>query len=212
MLKSGEQIAWTTDTRSAWSRFIISLMLRNPEYVARLGAEVVGFFDPTSDELNSKYRKIKRPQDPDTYEEYITKNGHPAGLTSAIAMQTIIDSPRMGGYLNQMRWSVVTFKNPKHALLTSDRPIIMTNGITKSRDHLALPICPLSLFVATNTIESESIIRSIDPRDLMQQINERVASQARRYVYGTDDSQLRFVANRLGQRKPSTPLEARHEP
>src|SRR5215467_13064135 len=38
MLKSGEQIAWTTDTRSTWSRFIISLMLRNPEYVARMAA------------------------------------------------------------------------------------------------------------------------------------------------------------------------------
>jgi hypothetical protein len=35
----------------------------------------------------------------------------------------------------------------------------------------------------------------------MQQVKDRVASQARRYVYGTDNSQLRFVANRLGERK-----------
>lgn len=87
----------------------------------------------------------------------------------------------------------------------------MTNGLMKPRDHLALPIGPLSLFVATNTAESEDIIKGVDPGDLMGQVNDRVASQARRYVYGTDDSQLRFVANRLGQKKPSTPLEARHE-
>ena len=209
ILKSGQQITWTTDTRSAWSRFIISLMLRNPEYVARMAAVVVGFFDPTSTELNDKYRQIRRPDDPETYEEYIAKTGHPAGRASAIAMQTIIDSPRMGGHLNEMRWSVVTFTNAKHSLLTSDRPIIMTNGIVKSRDHLALPIGPLSLFVATNTIEAENIIKSMDPKQLMEQVNDRVASQARKFVYGTDDKQLRFVANRLGREEPSTPLETR---
>ncbi len=210
-LKSGEQIAFTTATRSAWSRFIISLMLRNPEYVKRVGAAVIGFFDPNSDEIKNKYREIKRPEDPETYEEYIAKNEHPAGRASAIMMQKLIDSPRMGGHLNQMRWNVVTFKNAKHSLLTSDRPIIMTNGLVKPRDHLALPIGPLSLFVATNTEESEKLIRSMAPRDLMEQVNDRVASQARRYVYGTDESQLRFVQNRLGLKAPSTPLEAREE-
>jgi hypothetical protein len=95
--------------------------------------------------------------------------------------------------------------------ISDGRPIIMTDGLVKSRDHLALPIGPRSLFVATNTEKSENLIRSMDPRDLMQQVNDRVASQARRYVYGTDEGQLRFVANRLGRQNPSTPLEAREE-
>jgi hypothetical protein len=34
-----------------------------------------------------------------------------------------------------------------------------------------------------------------------------VASQAVRYVWGVDDSQLRFVENRLGKMLPSTPLD-----
>ena len=124
-------------------------------------------------------------------------------------MQTIIDSPRMGGHLNQMRWSTLTFKNPTHTLLTSDRPILMTNGLVKPRDHLAIPIGPFALFVATNTEESDSIIRNVNPRELMQQVNDRVASQARRFVYGTDDRQLSFVANRLGKMVPSTPFDTR---
>jgi hypothetical protein len=52
-----------------------------------------------------------------------------------------------------------------------------------------------------------TIIRSSNPRELMAQVNDRVASQARKFVYGTDDSQLRFVANRLGRMEPATPLE-----
>jgi Protein of unknown function (DUF4238) len=132
-LRSGRQIEWNSDNRSAWSRFIISLMIRNPEYVARVAAEVIGFFDPASSELNEKYRKIRRPEDPETYQEYMALTGHPAGRTSAIAMQTIIDSPLMGGGLNKMHWSIVTFKNAEHTLLTSDRPIIMTNGLVTPR-------------------------------------------------------------------------------
>jgi Protein of unknown function (DUF4238) len=206
-MRSGDGITWNADSRSAWSRFVISLMMRNPEYVARMAAEVVGFFDPNSHDLNEKYREIRRQHDPETYEEYIAKTGHPAGRASAIAMQTIIDSPRMGGHLNQMRWSIVTFKNERYPLLTSDRPIIMTNGLVMSRDHLAIPIGPRALFLATNTEESERIIRSIPAHTLMMQINDRVASQARRYVYGIDDQQLRFIANRFGKKLPSTPLE-----
>ena len=207
MLRTGQPIEWNSDNRSAWSRFIISLMIRSPDYVARMAAEVVGFFDPTSTDLNDKYRQIRRPTDPETYEEYIALTGHPAGRASAIAMQTIIDSPRMGGHLNQMRWSIVTFKNARHTLLTSDRPIIMTNGLVKPRDHLAIPIGPLALFVATNIEESDNIIRNMNPRALMEQVNDRVASQAKRFVYGIDDSQRRFVANRLGRMALSTPLD-----
>jgi hypothetical protein len=63
MLNRREQIEWTSETRSAWSRFIISLLIRNPENVRRLAAEVVGFFDPDDGELEEKYRAIRRPED-----------------------------------------------------------------------------------------------------------------------------------------------------
>ncbi len=80
---------------------------------------------------------------------------------SALALQTIIDSPQMGGHLNNMRWCVVTFKNEKHTLLTSDRPLIMTNGLIGKDDHLALQIGPRMLFVAINNIETENNIRTM---------------------------------------------------
>jgi hypothetical protein len=111
--------------------------------------------------------------------------------------------------LNKMRWSVVSFAKERHTLLTSDRPIIMTNGIVAAEDHLALPIGPRMLFIATNNVETENKIRTIDAGIMMRQINDRVASQARRYVYGNDNKQLRFVENRFGKMLPSTPLETR---
>jgi hypothetical protein len=181
-------------------------MVRNPEYVRHFAAEVVGFFDPGNAEVNERYRAIRQPEDPETYAEHIARTGHPVGRTSAITMQTLIDSPLMGKHLNRMRWSVVRF-NVSRTLLTSDRPIVMTGGLIKPTDHLALPIGPRTLFVAANTEQTEHLIRSWKPADLVEHVNDRVASQARKYVWGRDDTHLRFVANRLGKMEPSTPLD-----
>ncbi|MEH2536935.1 MULTISPECIES: DUF4238 domain-containing protein [unclassified Bradyrhizobium] len=207
-MRAGEHIDWDSKSRSAWSRFVISLMLRNPEYVARMAAEVLGFFDPNNEEAEKRYREIRGQDDPETYAAHIARlEFHPAGRASAIAMQEVIDSPLMGGRLNQMRWAIVTFNNERFPLLTSDRPIIMTNGLVKPTDHLSIPIGPRMLFVATNNEETENMIRNMNPIALMKQVNDRVASQARRYIYSCDNKQLRFVENRLGRKWPSTPLE-----
>jgi hypothetical protein len=88
----------------------------------------------------------------------------------------------MGGHLNKMRWSIVWFENPKRTLLTSDRPIITTNGLIGPGDHLAVPIGPRALFVAANTAQTEHTIRSWEPRRLMEHVNDRVVSQAVKYV------------------------------
>jgi hypothetical protein len=207
MLRSRKEFDWTSETRSAWSRFIVSLLVRNPEYIRRLAAEVVGFFDPGNEELNERYRAINRPEEPDSYAEHIARTGHPAGRASAMAMQKLIDSRLMGEHLNRMRWSIVWFDRPRRTLLTSDRPIIMTNGLVAPEDHLALPIGPRAVFVAATTERTERMLRSWDPRKLMEHVNDRVASQAVKYVWGVDDSQLRFVENRLGRMIPSTPLD-----
>ena len=46
----------------------------------------------------------------------------------------------------------------------------------------------------------------MNPRQLIE-VNDRVTSQAIRYVWGIDDAQLRFVQHKLGKREPSTPLD-----
>jgi hypothetical protein len=52
---------------------------------------------------------------------------------SAYTLQTIIDSPTMGGHLNKMRWSIVTFARERHTLLTSDRPgaLVLPESLSK---------------------------------------------------------------------------------
>ena len=204
---SGDRVEWPNTPRSSWSRFIISLMLRNPEFVSQHGARVAAYFSPTSPEINERYLKYRTADDPETYEEFLAKNEHPAARVSARSLQAQIDHPEVGTHLNKMRWSLATFTDMRHSFLTSDRPIIMSNGLMKKHDHLVIPITPSKLFVATNNEETSALIRNMGELELIRQINHRVAVQARRFVYGIDDSQLRFVENRLGKMEPLTPLE-----
>jgi hypothetical protein len=65
--------------------------------------------------------------------------------------------------------------------------------------------CP-SLRAAFNNDETFKAISSTASDELVETVNNQVAQQAHKFVYGVDDSQLPFVASRLGKRVWSSPL------
>jgi hypothetical protein len=68
-----------------------------------------------------------------------------------------------------------------------------------------MPISPDRIFVA---VHSEAMARAIDKQaNLVERLNDRIVRQARRYVYGTNDAQLRFVERRLGEQARWSSLE-----
>jgi hypothetical protein len=123
-------------------------------------------------------------------------------------MQSVIDHEFSGTRLNGMRWTVLHDPSPKHLLLTSDRPVVMTNGLDKPDGQLIIPISPRHVFVATNNVKTENYIRGVwNDRQAIPQINDRVARQSRKYVYGFSETQLSFVSSRLGLAWTADPLE-----
>ena len=88
----------------------------------------------------------------------------------------------------------------------------MTNGLTGPDAHFGLPISPKDVFLATTNEQTFLKIQAIDPAQILHNVNDKVASQAVKYIYGCDNSQLEFVAERIGKKIPSTPLETRTAP
>jgi hypothetical protein len=117
-----------------------------------------------------------------------------------------MDNRQLGRFLNGLVWKVVSLESA-YTLLTSDRPLVMTNGLAKPTGHLALAIGPRKLFIAVNTAETASRIATIRHDELVSQMNDRVCKQARQYVFANDDRQRTFVDRRLGLKWPSTPIE-----
>jgi hypothetical protein len=148
---------FTNKERSGWSRFIVSLVARNPESVERLKAAGHALFDRALPDIESDYASRKRSTDPPTYAEYASQSSpNPAGRAAAILIQKVIDDPRLGTWINQMRWMVLHDARPKNLLLTSDRPIVMTNGLAHENSQIILPISPRHVFVATNNAKTEN--------------------------------------------------------
>jgi Protein of unknown function (DUF4238) len=186
--------------RSGWARFILSLMRRTPESLKALGERI-------TTALMQEFPQLALPGDPGGDDQELARQGL-IERQRAMVLQSTITSEWVGTHLINMRWSVVTFTGAKHLILTSDRPFVMTNGIGKPEAHIVMPISPTQCFLAANTIDIERQIHRIPPKEFMQKMNDKMACQARKYVYGVDDSQLRFVSNRFGRKDIAGPGDA----
>jgi hypothetical protein len=177
------------DTKSAWARFIISIWRRTPE-------EFRGLRDRLTAILLTEHPELRMQGDErDQARRAVLEHN----LT--LLIQHLLNSELIGNHLINMRWSIVRFDGPKGPLLSSDHPIVRTSSLAHARAHLVMPISPTQCFIASNTRETEEEIRSIPPNQFIDVLNDRMASQARLYVYGLDESHSEFVESRLGRRE-----------
>jgi hypothetical protein len=123
----------------------------------------------------------------------------------ALLLQDLVNSELNGTALINMRWTVAHFKNTQHKLLTSDRPYVMTNGIAHPNSHIVIPISPVQCFYAAGTVEEAMTLRGLSAAEFIFRVNDKMAAQARRFVYGVDDSELQFIAERFGQKLKAGP-------
>ena len=194
--------------RHAWARFLMTMFHRNPEEIDRYRQIVRNEGPAALEDPRGEYARFRRPGDPATFEEY--RAAVPKSDTeraTIMLLRNIMDSKPVGAVLCGMRWTVIKFNNPPYPLLTCDNPLMRTDGIAHEHGHIVLPISPESLFVAANNQRTlDSFIEIIRMPDSIVIINDRIVRQAVRCVYGTDNSQLQFVADRLGERYASNSL------
>jgi hypothetical protein len=190
------------EAKAGWTRFIMSLWHRTPEAVARSRAMIRKHYEEDDlEEYRAAYAKLRRPDDPETIEEYLKSSSEQVDRTAIQTWLRIMQSERVGAAVMGMEWAVVQMKRLRFPLLTSDRPVVMSNGLAKPESHIVMPLSPDHIFVASNSAQTTSKLRAMARNgSLASTLNDRMARQARKYVYGSDDQQLGFVENRLGQR------------
>ena len=114
-----------------------------------------------------------------------------------VGLRDVTDSVTTNGAIVNMRWMICELDGKSHPLLTSDKPLVMTNGFAHENGHLSVALGPKRLFIATNNLKTYQNIISVGSKRLAETFNNAVVSQAIKSVYGSDDSQVRFVENRL---------------
>ncbi|GLQ37852.1 hypothetical protein GCM10007908_14720 [Rhizobium albus] len=200
MLKAqGHNAPWDGHSRSAWSRFILSLLTRCPEDIMMFREWWHEDFSKTDAVAELRYQAVRKLGDPETFSEYLAsqplaeKERHQFEV-----LYTLIDHESVGLTLNRMHWRVLETAPHAPSLLTSDRPVIRTL-LAEKHAHVVLPIGPRSIWIGARDANFLEQTRLVDPVQLVKEINRQVVEGAKRYVWGADASHRRFVENRFGR-------------
>jgi hypothetical protein len=197
---SGEPNNWPGKLRSGWTRFILSLLFRNPEAVGAIKSQILAIWKEGVAEIQADYTSRRRPTDPETFEEFYAKiNPDAAHLHASNFLAEIIDNENIGPVIFEMNWSRIDLSKSAIQLLTSDRPLDMPLGLGQPNAYIALPVSPRILFIAAHDPEIAKTVSQTNPTEIVRKSNQRVIEQARRFVWGTTDAQLTFIRKHFGK-------------
>ncbi|MGB0854258.1 MAG: DUF4238 domain-containing protein [Pikeienuella sp.] len=193
---------WTPETRSSWSRFILSVLLRQPESIERLRR--VWFEQLLEDsEINRAiYEKYRREADPESYVEFAS-NMEITAIEQGMfkLLRNTIDNPVVGPKINDMLWRVRELPNAKNELLTSDRPVIRPSNLMRKDAHIVVPIGPRRLFIATSHSETMEQLMDLSDTQFANEANRFVVSNARRLVFAASTGQSAFIAKHFATKQ-----------
>ena len=102
MLLAGDN-RWTSETRSAWSRFVIGVHLRHPDAIPELRAAARSIWNGNGETYQREYELIRTPDDPPTFDERITKIDPLLPIKVEVnAIIKMIDNEKINGRINNM--------------------------------------------------------------------------------------------------------------
>lgn len=183
---AGDPRLRTSEERSAWTRFIISLLFRHPAAVESLKAH-----------FQQMHAVAVRGVEAESPGAVITLDPAYTSIAASNMLTEIIDNTRVGPTIFDMKWVVVDISKFKLPLMTSDRPVVMPHGLDHPDCHIALPISPTKLFIAAHTDRFKQL-KPGQEKVVVKAINRAVIAQAREFVWALDDSQLAFVEKHMG--------------
>jgi hypothetical protein len=181
-----------------WTRFLMSLLHRSPDRVAYLKDEIAkysreGLVRSTQD----AYNEHRGPNDPETVDEWLSLQGDLGPDLRMILLKTLIDSPRIGTVLANMKWDVQRFPTPRFGFLTGDLPLVISDGLDNKKSFVLLAISPTDLFIAAARSETIEAFRSQTPKALETAHNDACVRQSQHIIIAADNTQRTFIAKRF---------------
>jgi Protein of unknown function (DUF4238) len=192
----------TGSLRQAWARFILSLAIRTPNEIRSLKERFIADWMKPDADIQSRYETEKKPDWPETLEEYLLKQEPTVSARQAMITATqVIQHERVTQLLMNSMWWILDTSSVRQTLMTSDHPLVMTNGLVRPDGHFAMPIGPHTLFVAFMHQEFSKRFRREPLGRVVRLTNEAVVGQGRKYVYGLDGSNIAYVRRMMGKRE-----------
>ncbi len=186
--------------RSGFARLLTSFYHRTPDRIQEFKIAAQEVMESIIEKSRTDPSGLYKPEALGTFsvpevEDLLRKDV--AERAWGVGLRDVTDSVTTNGAIVNMGWMICELDDRSYPLLTSDKPLVMTNGFAQEDGHLSVALGPKRLFIATNNLKTYQNIISVGSKRLSKTFNDRVVSQAIKNVYGSDDTQVRFVENRL---------------
>jgi hypothetical protein len=200
MLNTGATDALSDHHRLAWSRFMHSMLLRCPQDLQLVRGKWIDILLSGDEEYERRFARDSPSGSDMTLKEAASTLSRSELEQSALDhLAQIIANPKVVGVMAEMEWHIVATRPQDRLLLTSDCPVIRTNGIFAKHGHLAVPISPRHVFLACSDRRTLDTILGLGTASIVRAVNTLVIEGAHTFAYGTDDLQRRFVENRMSK-------------
>lgn len=195
-------VALSPQERYDWSRFLVSLCIRNPDEMARMKAIVEKFTARPDQKMREIYASMRQDWQPDDVEGLLAATFPEAPELSAVMASTsmITNHVALTGIMH-LHWRVFDTSRVRRKLVTCDRPVVMTGGIARENGHIAIPISPDKLFVATMYPAFAEWLGRWPTGRLVRESNAAQIGQARKHVYAVEDSPIAEVRRGMSKRE-----------
>lgn len=188
----------TNELRSAWATLVSSLMLRSPTALKLTAKRVREMIRMDKTDIRARYAHLRRPSDPEDIHDWLDAGGEDLlRRISVTALPQLTLSEERNQHFVQMEWRVLAIPATEYTMMLSDHPVIV-RPVKLEGGHLALPISPTRLFVASNFPEVFDELGGLPAKEIVKRVNANVVGAARAFVGALDHRQQRFIKNRFG--------------
>lgn len=185
---------WDERRRLGWARFLLGVEIRNPDALAKVKAVFARDWDKRMRAMAAEFApddpEYLRALDPEVVEQHALD-----------VFKGLIKTRSLAVKLGNMPWGVRQLDRATYPLLTSDRPIVRTDGLAVDDGHLVIPISPRRVFMVAPEQRTFDRFATMTDEEMALQVNRKVVEQAVRFVYATDERQSAFIRNRMGTGK-----------
>ncbi len=183
----------------AWSRFLLGMLLRNPESTKTLKEVAQAVWSSSGPKTQAQYEAHKGPGDPDTLEEWLAADDPAGGEVLGVKLFNALSlNDKICAFIREMSWNILSFHNLPGKLITSDRAIFASNGWSKPTGQIILPLGPNHVFCAFNDQSFLAQLQQEDAAYLHDLVRKLMAVRARRYIYAATGKEHDFVEKWLG--------------
>lgn len=202
----------SSEDRTAWAMFVLAFLHRTPEHLSATLSKLAELNAELMPEVEERYAELKGPGDPPTFREWEAQRSPDSIERSTLrSIMDLISNPKAGPYIVNLHWAVIDLSDADHGLMVGDNPVVLVPLQTPD-GHLAIPLGPERLFVAS---EHSNLVRGIaksPPRRTVRAVNRLMVERASEVVIAADRTQEPFVHKHFGTCRIGSLATGLHQP